>query len=470
MNIKEIIKSVKLPAKASVFYLGSSIAGKLVSVAVTPFFTRLLSSEEYGEFAEYMSLVGGVTLICSALTSGSAVFKGLRDYKDKKQTYLSGIFQVNLAFSLIICALLFAFSSFLGIKRALMIPLTLQILCDGIVALALSNSKFNYDYKTVTALTVVGATLPSVISVAVIMIFGGGYLVRVYSLLLVSFFTALYSLRKLLKRGGVNRNDIKYIMKNSLPLLPHGISNALAIQADKLILCAIMGTAALAKYSVVYSLGVAIQFTVTAIGSALSPWIIRRLDLGDRAEIRGLIFPMLIGYCALSLCLIAVGPEVMLILAPSNYSDAFSALTPIALSTPFLFISFVCTVGIVYSARSWYSAIISLISSFVCVALNSILIGSLGYLGAGLATLAYHILSAVMGVVVLIKLGLGDILYTRKMLLPCLCSGGLGVLLFILRDNIFARGAVLIIPGTMLLYCLFKAKELVLEKRAKKLS
>ncbi len=470
MKLNQIVKSVKLPAKASVFYLGASVAGKLVSVATTPFFTRALKSEEYGQFAEYMSIVGAVTLICSALTSGSAVYKGLRDYGENKRIYLAAVSRVNLLLSLLICILLFTFSSFLGIKRHLLLPLTIQILCDGITSLALCYSKFNYKYKTVTAVTVINAILPPVISISILLTLGGGYLVRVYSLLAVSVLTALFLIFKVWHSGKTKREDIKYIMKNSLPMLPHGLSNALAIQADKLILSAVMGTVALAKYSVVYSLGIAIQFTVAAIGSALTPWIIRRLDAGEEGRIRELVFPMFIGYCALSLCLIAIGPEALLILAPKDYLDAFPALAPISLSTPFLFISFVSNVGLVYSGKGWYSAIISLVCSVICVVLNFKLIDLYSYFGAGISTLVYHFLSAALSVFLLSKSKLGYMMYRRKMLVPCLISGTLGVLLFLLKDFIFARGVMLIFPGVMLLYCLFKAKELVMEKTGKIIS
>ncbi len=470
MKIKDIKEKVKLPAVASAFYLAASFAGKAVSALTTPFFTRILSSEEYGEFAEYISLLGAITLICSVLTSGSTVYKGLRDHGSDRREYLNGILRVYMALSIVICILLFTFSRFLGVKRHLLLPLSVQILCDGISALALTNLRFDYKYKEATLITVFSAVMPPVISIPVIMTAGGGYLVRIYSLLFVSICTAVYSLIRIWKRSKAKSETIKYIMRSTLPMLPQGISNALAIQADKLILAAIMGTAALAKYSVVFSLGIAVQFTVTAIGSSLSPWIIRRLDAGEKGQIARLVHPMIIGYFALSLCLIAVGPEAMLILAPENYLDAIAALAPLALSTPFVFISFVSTVGIIYSGKSWYTAAISLGCSLIGVALNFALIGPLGYLGAGIASFVYHLASAAAGIFALKKAGLGELIYPQKILFTCLIGGVCGSALLLLRAVIWARVILLILPCGMLLYCAYKAWGLVIEKPLKNAS
>ena len=76
--------AIKIPAKASVWYLAASALSKGVGIITTPIFTRLLSGEDYGGFALYMTLLGGASLICSAFNSGSAIYKGLNKNENKK--------------------------------------------------------------------------------------------------------------------------------------------------------------------------------------------------------------------------------------------------------------------------------------------------------------------------------------------------------------------------------------------------
>ncbi len=471
MKAIELIKRVKLPARASIYYLIASAIGKVVSFVITPFATRLLGKDEFGQFSLYMTILGGVSILCSALTSSSAIYKGIKEHDTDRSGYLRGVLVVNLAFSLILCILLLAFMPFLKLKRGLLIPIALQILCDGIIAISMSARRFDYKYRTVAAVAVISAVLPPVMAIYILKTWGGGYVVRIYALLFVSLCLASYSLSKIFRGGARSkRGTVSYVIRSSAPLLPHSISNALSVQADKLFVTALMGAAALAKYTVVYSLGIALQFTVSAIGSALTPWIIRRLDAGEADKISQLLLPMVVGYCALSLCLLAIAPEAMLILAPSDYLDALPAIVPIALSTPLCFISSVATVGITHSERGGYAVIISCISTALCIILNYTLIGRFGFLGAGMVTLICQGVTALLGVLFLEKAKLGEMISARRIALPLLISAAVGVLIYMMRESVLPRMLSLALPGAMLLYCLKRAGELVIEKSGKPVS
>ncbi len=475
--MKEKIKTgmIKLPARASLCYLAVSLITKGMSVLTMPFFTRLLDGEEYGQFALYMSLLGGGSVICSAFNSGSALYNGLRKNGDKKKEYLKATLAVSVATSLLFCLLLFAFLPFLELSRIFILPLTIQLSCDGIVAVLLGAEKYYYRYKTVGAGSLATPVLPPIISVIILMRGDFGYSVRIYSLLFVSVLAALFALIKLLRtRESEEKNSsiglIKEVVKFSSPMLPHSVLTAVTNQADKLIITALLGATALGKYSVIFSLGIALQFIVNAIGSALSPWIIRRLEVGEGGRIAELISPMVLGYSALGLCLIAAAPEALAILAPPEYFEAFPALLPIALSTPFFFLSTVATVGIVHSGRTGYSMIISAVSGISCIILNYTLIGKFGYFGAGLAFLICQAVGAVLSIALLLRTEERDMIDPRGIAISLLISAPFGVLIYMLRERLIWRAVALIIPAVMLLYCLKKAKGLVIEKASKNAS
>lgn len=463
---------IKLPARASIWYLAVSIIAKGVSVLTTPFFTRLLDGEEYGQFALYMTLLGGGSVICSAFNSGSALYNGLRKSDNEKERYLKATLTVSVASSLLFCLFLFTLSPFLEINRVILLPLSIQLLCDGIVAVLLGAEKYYYRYKTVATVSIATAVLPPLISIIILMNGNYGYSVRIYSLLFISMLTAIFALIRLLRaRGGEKKKTsvllIKEVVKFSSPMLPHSVLTAVTNQADKLIITALMGAAALGKYSVIFSLGIALQFIVTAMGSALSPWIIRRLEVGEGRRIAELISPMVLGYAALGLCLIAATPEALAILAPPEYFDAFPALLPIAMSTPFFFLSTVATVGIVHSGRTSYSLIVSVVSGISCIILNYTLIERFGYLGAGLAFLICQAVGAVLSVALLLKTEEMEMIDPKGIVLSLLITAPFSVLIYMLRKSLVWRAAMLIIPAAMLLYCLNKARTLVIEKPVK---
>ena len=459
---------IKLPAKATMWYLAISLVGKGVGFICTPVLTRLLSGEEYGKFSFYITLVGGISVVCSAISSGSAIYKGLRDYGDQGSSFLRGVLIVNSVFSLLICLLLFTFHSVLNVNPVIFLPITLQILCDGIVATALTSAKFYYKYKDVAIICLSSSVLPPIISILFLKSVGGGYLARVYPLLFVSIALAIYSLSLLIKSDrGVDKQTLSYVIRKSAPLLPHSLSSALSGQADKFILCSLMGTAALGKYTVVFSLGVALQFIITSLGSAVNPWILRKLDSGGREIIPRLLTPMFLGLCALSLCVVAVSPEALLILAPKNYFDAFPALLPLALSCPFYFISTVITVGLIYSGKGKFSVILSSVSAVLCIILNYTLIGGFGYLGAGLSALLCRVIEAILGIYLLQKSKCGAYVSIKSIALISLATWTVGVAIYMAKDLLLVRMILLIIPASLLIYCLAVAKHLVFERDTK---
>ena len=468
MKITEVTGKIKLPAMASAWYLASGAVGKLAGVLATPLFTRLLDSNEYGKFTLYMSLLGAAAVVCSAVSSGSAVYKGLRDFKCNEREYLKAVLLTTLCFSIVICILLFAFSPIIDLNPLLLIPLSIQILCDGVVAIFLAKARFYYKYKLVAFVSICGAALPPILSIAALSFVGGDYKIRIFSFLFVSIALAVYALIYLNRQSKkTDRHTVWYVIKRSMPLLPHTISSALSTHADKFIISAVLGADGLAKYSVVFSLGIALQFIVNSIGSALSPWIIRRLEAREEKRIAELVLPMTLGYFALSVCLIALSPEALKILAPSDYFDAFPALIPIALSVPFYFISSVVTVGLIHSSKGRYSAMISCLGAALSVTLNYTLINQYGYLGAGLAFLIQQAVCSFIGILLLSEATKKRFISFSSVLLPCLASICVGGLLYLLKNLLWARCLVLLIPAAALVYCLSIAKTLVIEKTKK---
>ena len=213
--------NLKLPARASVWYLGASATAKAVGFLITPFFTRMISGQAYGELTLYLTLLGIATVCCSAVNSGSAIYKGISENRNDKGSYLRSALLVSLSFSAIICILLFALWPFFDLPTHLIIPLFLQIVCDGTVAVASSSAKYSYRYKEVALMSVSSSVLPSVITLALLKTVGGRFRIRVYALLAISMCLAVYSLVKILKNGGrASRKMAGELLKTASPLIP----------------------------------------------------------------------------------------------------------------------------------------------------------------------------------------------------------------------------------------------------------
>jgi O-antigen/teichoic acid export membrane protein len=455
---------LKLPAKASLWYLIASAISKAVGFIITPFFTRMISGQAYGELTLYLTLVGIASVCCSAVNTGSSFYKGLKDYESEKGGFLKSALLVSIFSCLVICIVLFAFSPFLSIPAHLFIPLSIQIICDGIVAVSLSSAKYSYIYKEVTIINLLSSVLPAIITLTLFKVTAGRVRIRIYALLVISVILSVWSLLRIFRNGGkANKRMALSIIKISAPLIPHSISTSLSAQADKIIITHFMGAYALGKYAVVHSLGVGMQFMVSAVGSALGPWMIRRLDAKELKRISALSGLLLTVFSALSLCLISLAPEAMKILAPREYLDAFPALLPIALTTPLLLLSSIITICLVHSSNGGATLTLSLVNASLSLILNFTLIPKLGYLGAGLSIFISNLASVLSGIYLLIRAKIGEVFRTRKILKIFLPTALVGVLAIALFEQLALRVLLLTVPAVMLLNTLYNAKGLIVE-------
>jgi len=456
--------NLKLPAKASLWYLFVNAAAKGVGFIITPFFTRMVSGQAYGELTLYLSLLGIASVSCSAINTGSAIYKGMRLHENEKESFIKSSLIVSLSFSALFCLLLFAFRSFFQLKSHLYLPLTLQIICDAIVAVYLSSAKYLYRYKEVCLITALSSVVPPLITLSLLKVANGRFRVRIYVLLIISICLAIYSLFKLLrKKGEASGTMAKELFKSAIPLFPHSLSAALSGQVDKLVITSHLGAIALAKYAVIHSLGVSLQFAISSVGFALGPWIVRRLEKEEYKEVSTLTGILLSVFSALSLCLIALAPEAMKILAPKEYLDAFPAFLPIALSTPMALLSSVITVCLVHFGLRKETAIVSVTSASVSLLLNFTLIEKLGYLGAGLALLLSQIISTLLGLYFLFIARRGITLSIGKIIKTIIPTSALGIILFLLFEIPALRVVFLIAPAVMLLNDFYNLKGLIIE-------
>ncbi len=456
---------INLPARASIWYIISGILGKACGIIATPFFTRILTDEEYGVLTLYMTVLGGASVICSAFSSGSAIYKGMQNFKTKNESFVKSALAVSLLFSTLVCLLLLTFYRFLGLKAWLLIPLSLQILCDSILGIFYSVDRFHYRYKEVCALSVISYVVPPAFAIFIWKRFGKIFGVRVLSLLGVSLICAIYALYKILHyKGKAKAEMMKYLSRHAMPLLPHSISSALSSQTDKVIITSLLGASALAKYSVAHSIGISLMFLVTTFGGALNPWIIRRLSHGESKNISALFTPLFSLLAAATLFPIAIAPEGMAILAPKEYSESLWAVMPIALSCLPSFVISTATVGMVHAEKGRYTVVLSLLTAGGCVLLNYMIIPSLGYMGAGLSVLLSQLIGAIASFYFLRLSGLDKMLKVRRISAIFLSTALTGTVISLLYPFPALRVLMLIFPAVRMLNSIFSAKHLIYEK------
>ena len=459
-------KNIRVPAKATVWYVGTSVITKGIGLLVTPIFTRVLSGEEYGSYSLYMSYLGLFSLICTAGFSAGVIYKGFQRFREKKDEFLAATLGFNLCFCLGICILLFTFSSFWGIAPACLLILCLQLIADTTVGVSLMEKRYYYSYRTVALVGIFESLGAPLISLTLLYGTRLGFVAKLWGLLIPAILAAAPLAFGIIGKGRklFDKEIWGYLFRSALPLFPSILSSALSSNIASFIFANTVGSGALAKYSVTHTVGIGLLFVVGTLGSSLAPWITRKLSLGNSLFVRevvGLIFTLL---CGATLFLIAAAPEVVAFLAPREYSEAVAAALPIALATIPSFITSVSGVGLVFSERGGGVSLASVIGALSNLALSALLIPPLKYIGAGAALLLSNLISAAASIYFLKRSGGGDILPLFRLFPVFLLTSLFGLLITLLYDYALPRFLLLIFPAVMILRALPTLKSLIREK------
>lgn len=464
--IKKSFERLNLPGRASFFYLLGGAVTKLLGILSTPVFTRLLSTEDYGSYAFYLSTVGIVCGILSPLCSGSVIYRIIKDNNVKNQSETLSAFLPILAFSAIICLFMFTLSKILTLDGVFIIFVTLQSFFDAVVMLSLSYSRYFYRGGRVLFITLFEAISSVIISFLLVYFTDLGYIGRVIGLLIPSAVTAIFVIIITIFRNGirVSRAESLSILKEGTTLLPAAALGAFSGQFDRLLTAYLLGQSAMAKYSVAHSVGAGLFFVITASSSALLPWILRRVDRGEEERIFPLVRALAVGLGGLTLFLILLSPEAIRILATEEYGEAIYAIFPIALAAlPLLFSTL--TTAILIHQGCGRGVILTRISSLIFGGISAVLfIPTLGFFGAGLSYFISEISSLVASMLLLgeyrkrLKITFSRVF---PLILSPLIIGGISVLF---SSYLPLRILLLIIPSVTLLNTLFYGKVFLLEK------
>lgn len=443
-NIKKMLK-VRVPAKASVWYIASSVLAKGISALTTPIFTRLLTPEEYGLYPLYLSWLSIFTILLSLELTGAVMYRGLQKYDDKKDEFISASLGLFLCVFITFCSLYFAFSSFINTVTGLSTFVTFLMLCtvfaNTVIGFYSAKARYEYKYMKATLINFASSLLIPLLSIVLIFLTYYKSEARIIASAFVLTFIGIYALVSILKKSKtIYRRDVWiFLLRFNLPLLPHYLALGMILRIGELVIGRAYGTEALGKYSVATSIGMALTVVTGGLLSALSPWILRRIRSHETEKIRDLLLLLTKGLCILTLVLLAAAPELLSILTPPAFHTVLIAVFPIALSVIPIFLSNALASAQSYYEKSYITALPSIISAAVSALLSLLVLPKVDYRFAGAFVLISYLILAALNTLFYKRLS-GEVLIKVK---PTLTAFALTVLysvaLLLFRNSILSR-------------------------------
>lgn len=399
--LKNKYNTIPLPAKASFWFMVSSVFQKAVGLFVIPLYTRLMLPEEYGKYAVFLSYYSIISVFTSLGLYNYVVNNGIIKFGEKKDAFvtsLAGLIIVN-TFIYVLLYLIFAdqWFEFTRINTGIMIALFIECIFMPCYELWCCKLRFSYNYKPIIKTAVITCLMIPAISLPLIILSDDKGAAAIWGRVIGYSVIGFCALIRLIKSDDTlfKKSYWRYALKFNLPLLPHFLAVILLNSADKIIIERLCGLDKAGIYSLAFSLSLAFQFVNQAINSSLVPYIYLKLKNNIFDGIKEKTTKLLIGIEILNILLMLIAPELILILGTEKYLEACYIIPSVAIVNILLFI-FNLFVNVEYFyEENKYIPVVTVFCAAFNIIVNYIAIPKFGYLVAGYITLFTYLFYAI---------------------------------------------------------------------------
>ena len=392
---------ISIQVKASVSYTVCNIIQKSLSFITLPLFTRLLTTEQYGQYSVYVSWSAILTIFITLHLSSGSFSKAMVKYEDSRDRYVASVQNITVILALVFLAIYFPFrqhwNRLFELPTALVCLMVVEILGQFAISCWFGVKRFEFKYKSVIAMTLgTSVAMPLVALVLVLNSDERGY-ARIFGYALVSIIVglALFIIGLTKGKGGLDKKFWKFALGFNIPLIPYYLSQVLFNQSARVMISHMVGMDEAGFFSLAQNLALMLNFVLNAINDSYVPWFYGKIKDGQERENRSAATGIALLMAFLLMGIISLAPEIIMIMAGSAYMDAVWVVPPVTMSVLLLFYSqLFINVEFYYEAKSllvWGSIGAAVIS----VVLNALLIPVFGYVVTGYTTLLSYVVFAV---------------------------------------------------------------------------
>lgn len=400
IRIKEKWRKMSLTAKVSFSYATCSILQRCISFITFPLFTRLLTTEQYGQATVYGSWSGLLVIFLTLQLPYGSFSRAMVKFEDKRAEYISSVEGICILLSALFVLIYLPFrglwNRLFELPTGIILLMVAEILAGSGIAFWSGKKRFEFRYKGVIAVTLASSVLTPILQyVLVINTEQKGY-ARIIGGASVTILIGGTIFIVCLIKGRIvySKEYWKYAFGFNIPLLAYYLSQMVFNTSDRIMISHMVGTDKAAIYGVAYTLAIMLNFVLAAINNSYVPWFYEKLKEGKQDENK----PVANGIaCLMAFLLLGImwfAPEIIKIMAGENYMEAVWIVPTVAMSILLLFYSQLSINFEFFFERKKILVYASVGAAVVNVLLNAILIPVFGYYVAGYTTLVSYLLFA----------------------------------------------------------------------------
>ena len=398
------------PTQASIAVIVCKVILMAISTLSTPFFTRIMSMDQYGIFTIIASWYEVILVFTTFELGGSIFQQALVKKQFEKKELQAGAAGLGTLGVLLFFLIYLPFSGWIngrvGISLTTMTAILIFSWTTHIYQIWVSSQKNDFKYKKMFVLAVFVAIAEALGGIATVLLVKDNQgEARFWWVTLVETVTYLPFFISFAKGGKlINKKVWKYFLPLCIPLIPHYLTRILLNQSDKLMIKFLESEAEAGLYGLGHSIAWMLCVFTGALIYSINPWLFQRIKKSELDKIgkvaHGTIF--LVGIAGLAL--ITVSPEAIYIFSPEEYHSAMWVIPPLVISVFFMYMYNVFTCFSFYFEKSGVIMLISLSGGILNVVLNYIFIGQYGWIAAGYTTLFSYLCFAVAHYICMKKL------------------------------------------------------------------
>lgn len=386
-------KRIPKEAKASAVYTVGSIIQKCLSFLTLPLFIRLLSKKQYGQVTIYNSWYSLLVIALTLQLPYGSFSKAMVKFEKQRDEYISSVQGICILLTAVFLIIYFSFLDFWNqifeLSPFTMIMMVVHILTSSAFLFWCGKKRFEYRYVEVFWATIA----ISILSIIVQFVWVSNTSEKDIAYIGGSVFGSFVIGGAIFIKNIVNGKKIydkvfwKYALDFNLPLLIYYISQMIFNTSDRIMISHLLGVEEAALYGGAYSLSIVLTFALNAINNSYIPWVYRKMKEVAISDNRKVASALALAVSIILLMVIWLAPEIVLVIAGSNYLEAVSVMPPVTMSLLLLFYAQMFINIEFYYEQKKYLVISSIVSALSNIGLNFVFIPIFGYYAAGYTTL-----------------------------------------------------------------------------------
>lgn len=452
MGIKQRLSKAgesKSASRAGLSYTIGNILIKGINFLGIPILSAIMTKENYGLYNTFLSYASILTIFLG-LALNASIKNAKYDFPNKLKNYCSSTVLLLLLNTAVFLVLSAAFSPLLESDATFGHGMAILLVTEsfGTAMITFYNDTLAIEFRSSEYLFLsffysAGSILLSVLLIRVVMP-GNEYMARALGSIIPLLMMAVFILIRLFSAAApkVSRTYWKYGLKFSLPLIPHGLSQILLSQFDRIMIQNTVGNAEAGIYSFAFNIAVVFQVISGSADTAWTPWFYEKMAGGKENEIRSKTRWYVYFLSLLAMLMMLVCPEVIYLMNAKYMESKYSAI-PIVLGMYFAFLYFLPAAIEYYNKKTKMISVATCCAAVLNIILNAIFIPMCGYVAAAYTTVACYVLYFLFHLFFARKL-LGYYLYDMKsLMLTALGVSVFAALCVILLDYFAVRMVIL---------------------------